>query len=246
MTHHDLALSMEGVSKSFGNKFVLEDINLDVSKGEIIYIIGKSGAGKSILLKTLIGLLRADQGKITIEGHSISSLDVYAWQALRKKIGMVFQMGALFDSINVYNNIAFMLKRFSDKSEEEIQDIVVSKLRMVGLSDIGHLYPSSLSFGMQKRVSVARAIAGAPSILLYDEPTTGVDPISAQAINDLIVHLSQELRVTTLVISHDLPSAIKIANRIAMLYMGKFIIVDTPANFIRDQHPAIKEFLKAI
>jgi phospholipid/cholesterol/gamma-HCH transport system ATP-binding protein len=209
--------------KSFGGKKVLDGLNLDIKKGETVVIIGQSGSGKSVLIKHLIGIIRPDKGEIFIDGTEICCLSEDEFFKLRKRFGMLFQGAALFDSLTVEQNVAFGLERYSDFSEEEKQKTVRESLARVGLRGIGDLMPYELSGGMKKRVGLARAIAYGPEIILYDEPSTGIDPIRADAINDLIIQMKNEMGVTSVVITHDMVSAYKIADRIAMLYEGKIV-----------------------
>ena len=236
-------ISIHDLYKSFGAKKVLEGINLKIHQSEIFFIIGQSGIGKSVLLKNIIGLMKPDSGKIFIDSHDIFSLNNEEVNELRKKIGVLFQMSALFDSISIFENVAFTLKRFTKKTEDEIKDIVVQKLKLVGLENVEDKMPSELSEGMQKRVGLARAISMDPEIVFYDEPTTGVDPLLAAAINDLIQKLNDELRVTTVVVSHDMKSTLSIAHRVAILHEGKFMMIGTPSEFREASEPLIHQFV---
>ncbi|MDH5718282.1 MAG: ABC transporter ATP-binding protein [Spirochaetia bacterium] len=237
-------IEIKNLTKSFGDKKILNGINLDIHKGEIMYIIGKSGAGKSVLLKHICALMMPDSGSIYIEGNDIFSISKKELEKIRKKVGVLFQMAALFDSMTVFENVAFSLRRFTKKSNEEIKTIVSEKLALVGLKSVEDKAPSSLSGGMQKRVGLARAIALDPEIVLYDEPTTGVDPILASAVDDLILTLSRELKVTTLVISHDMNSTFKVASKAAMLYDGKFILTGEPEEFKECKDPIVNQFIR--
>ena len=227
MTH----VRLENIAKSFGDKHVLKGVDLDIQRGEIIYIIGKSGSGKSVTLKNITGLLRPDSGRVLIDGADVHSLGDAELNVLRKKMGVLFQMAALFDSMSVYENVAFAPRRFTTMREPEIRELVREKLEMVGLRGVEHLNPSSLSGGMQKRVALARAIAADPEIIFFDEPTTGLDPIMADVINNLIVDCVKRLGATTVSITHDVASARKIADDIAMIFKGE-IIWQGPANTI--------------
>lgn len=237
-------VSIKNIHKRFGPKVVLDGVSLDIYKGEIIYIIGKSGTGKSVMLKNITGLMKPDKGEIFIYDKNIITLDDRGWLDLRKKMGVLFQMAALFDSMSVFENVAFTLRRFTDKPLEEIRETVKEKLRLVGLSGVENLRPSSLSGGMQKRVGLARAIALEPEIVLYDEPTTGVDPILASAVDEMIRLLNKELKVTSIVISHDMKSVFRTAHRVAMLYDGNFILVGTPQEFKENNDPVVKQFVE--
>ncbi len=232
------------VHKSFGSNYVLRGANLKIIKGESVVILGGSGSGKSVLLKHLIGLLAPDKGTITVDGADLSKLDENDLNELRKKFGMLFQAAALFDSMSVWENVGFGLKRHTKLSDKEIKEIAVEKLRHVGLTGIEDRMPSDLSGGMRKRVGLARAIAMEPEILLYDEPTTGLDPIMADAINDLIVEMREKLKITSVAITHDIKSAYKIADRIAMLYNGEIIETGSPDNIRNTLNPIVKQFIE--
>ena len=226
---------MKNVSKRFGNKQVLDGININVAKGESFVIIGGSGSGKSVTIKSSLGLITPDSGEITIDGENVIGLGNRERETLMQKLGMLFQGGALFDSLTVWENITFALRQGKNAlSHDNAKELAVAKLKQVGLAaDEANKFPSELSGGMQKRVSLARAIAGDPEIIFFDEPTTGLDPIMADVINDLIVKCSQELGATTITITHDMASVRKIASRVAMLYQGK-MIWDGSVNFIDD------------
>lgn len=229
--------------KSFGKNHVLRGVNLRIEKGESVVIIGGSGSGKSVLIKNIIGLLRPDSGKVIIDGIDITVLKEKELYEVRKKFGMLFQYAALFDSLRVWENVAFALIRQKGLKEEEARKIAVEKLRMVGLVGVEDLMPSELSGGMKKRVGLARAIAHEPEILLYDEPTTGLDPIMADAINDLIIEMRNKLNVTSVAITHDMNSAYKIADRIAMLYNGVIIETGTPEKIKNTKNPIVRQFI---
>ncbi len=229
--------------KSFGQKEVLKGVNLFIEKGESMVIIGGSGSGKSVLLKHIIGLLRPDKGSVFIEGLDITKLNEKNLYKVRKKFGMLFQGAALFDSLKVWENVSFFLMRHRGIREKKAKEIATEKLRLVGLVGVEDLMPSELSGGMRKRVGLARAIAHDPEILLYDEPTTGLDPIMADAINDLIIDLKTKLHVTSVAITHDMHSAYKIGDRIAMLYDGKIIEVGTPEEIKNSSNPIVRQFI---
>ncbi len=231
------------IYKRFGGKEVLKGACLHIKKGESMVVIGGSGCGKSVLMKHVIGLLRPDSGQVFIDGQDIANMSNKELRQTRKKFGMLFQMAALFDSMYVWENVGFGLLEHTDLSEADIKKIVTQKLNMVGLSEVENLKPAELSGGMRKRVGLARAIAMDPQILLYDEPTTGLDPIMADAINDLIIDMQQKLNVTSLTITHDMVSAYKIADRIAMLYEGKIIEVGSPDEIKNTQNPIVKQFI---
>ena len=232
------------VYKSFGSNHVLRGLNLEVKCGESMVVIGGSGTGKSVLIKCIIGLLRHDRGEIFVDSQEISHLGEEQWNELRKKFGMLFQRDALFDSMSVWENVGFGLRRHTHRSDDEIKSIAVEKLKLVGLENIERLMPAELSGGMRKRVSLARAIAMEPAILLYDEPTTGLDPIMANVINDLIVTMREKLEVTSIAITHDMNSAYRIGDRIAMLYKGEIIEVGTPDEIKSSSNPIVQQFIQ--
>jgi phospholipid/cholesterol/gamma-HCH transport system ATP-binding protein len=229
--------------KSFGTLQVLRGVSLKVEKGESMTVIGGSGSGKSVLLKHIIGLLFPDNGRVIIEGQVLNDLDEYELNEMRKKFGMLFQGAALFDSLTVWENVGFGLKQHTKLSDKEIRKIATEKLALVGLKDVEDKMPSELSGGMKKRVGLARAIAMDPAIILYDEPTTGLDPIMADAINDLIIDLRKKLGVTSVAITHDMHSAYKISDRIAMLYKGQILEVGTPDEIKATQDPVVHQFI---
>lgn len=239
----DSVVELRDVHKAFGEKKVLEGVSLDITKGEVFYIIGKSGSGKSVILKHITRLMEPDAGEIFLFGKALSEQDENSMNDIRLKMGVLFQMSALFDSMTVFDNVAFSLRRFTDKAPEEIEELVYEKLKLVGLSGIEQAKPADLSGGMQKRVGLARAIALGPQVVLYDEPTTGVDPILASAVDDLILSLNKELGVTSIVISHDMTSVFRTADRIAMLYEGNFLKVGSPDDFKESSDPVIRQFL---
>lgn len=217
-------IRLRGVRKSFGPKVVLDGIDLDVGEAESVVVIGGSGSGKSVLLKCILGLLEPDSGVIEIDGRNVVGLPRAEREAFMHKFGMLFQGGALFDSLPVWENVAFGLIQGEGMARAEAHDVALAKLAQVGLGeDVARLSPAELSGGMQKRVSLARAIATEPEIIFFDEPTTGLDPIMADVINDLIVKCVRELGATAMSITHDMASARKIADRVAMLYHGKII-----------------------
>jgi phospholipid/cholesterol/gamma-HCH transport system ATP-binding protein len=234
---------VKDVYKSFGSNRVLRGLNLEVSRGESMVVIGGSGTGKSVLIKCIIGLLHHDRGEIYVDGQEISQLKAEEWKELRKKFGMLFQRDALFDSLLVWENVGFALRRHTSLSDDEIKGIAVEKLKLVGLENVESLMPAELSGGMRKRVSLARAIAMEPAILLYDEPTTGLDPIMANVINELIVSMREKLDVTSIAITHDMVSAYRIADRIAMLYRGEIIEVGTPDGIKASANPIVQQFI---
>lgn len=231
------------LQKSFRTHDVLRGVNLDVDKGESMVIIGGSGSGKSVLIKHIIGILRPDHGRVYVAGEEISQLNESDLNEVRKKFGMLFQAAALFDSLSVWENVGFGLKQHTHLVDQEIREIASEKLAMVGLYDVEDLRPSELSGGMQKRVGLARAIAMEPDILLYDEPTTGLDPINADMINNLIIDMREKLNVTSVAITHDMVSAYKIADRIAMLYKGRILQVGTAKEIQSTEDPYVRQFI---
>jgi len=240
----DPKISVRGVHKAFGAKKVLNGVDLDIAKGESVVIIGGSGTGKSVLLKCILGLLEPDQGSIHVDGHSIVGLSGRAREKVNQQFSMLFQGAALFDSLPVWENVAFGPLADKTITRKDAKDFAVEKLAQVGMApEVATLFPNELSGGMQKRVGLARAIAGNPEIIFFDEPTTGLDPIMADVINDLIVKVTKELGATGLSITHDMASARKIADRIAMLYHGE-IIWQGPADSIDDcDNPFVQQFI---
>ena len=229
--------------KSFGPNQVLRGVNLEVGRRETMVIIGQSGSGKSVLLKHLMGILRPDSGEIWIDGLEITRLRDEEVLKITRKFGMLFQAAALFDSMTVGQNVAFGLERHTKHPPEEIRQIVTDSLERVGLKGIEDLMPYELSGGMKKRVGLARAIAYRPEIILYDEPSTGLDPIRADSINDLIIQTKQDLCATSVVITHDMVSSYKVADRIAMLYEGRIIETGTPAEIQDSTNPVVRQFI---
>jgi len=239
-----LKIQLSNVCKSFGQQAVLDNLNLTVDANRITVIIGKSGGGKSVLLKHVIGLLKPDSGKIIIGDHEITALDDKQLNEVRKNFGMLFQEAALFDSMTVGENVAFPIREHTGLSKKEIKIIVKEKLHQVGLRDVTAKMPSELSGGMRKRVGLARAIALDPKIILFDEPTTGLDPIMCDAIDRLIVKTQQHTGATCLVISHDIDSTFKIAHKVAMLYDGSIIEYGPPEKIKCSENPIVKHFIE--
>jgi len=229
--------------KSFGGKKVLQGVNLEVDKGETLVIIGQSGSGKSILVKHLIGLIAPDKGEIFVEDVDITRLSEEDLYKVRRKFAMLFQGAALFDSLTVLENVRFGLERYTDLSHTKIDEMAREALQRVGLRGVDDLMPFELSGGMRKRVGLARAIAYNPEIILYDEPSTGIDPIRADAINDLIIQMKKDLNVTSVVITHDMVSTYKVADRVAMLYQGKIIAAGKPEEIRESKNPVIQQFI---
>ena len=231
------------LEKRFGAKKVLNGLDLTITDGESLVIIGRSGCGKSVLLKHIIGLLKPDSGHIFIDERDITAMNDAELNELRKRFGMVFQGAALFDSMTVAENVALPMREHARMSEQAIRDRVTEKLRLVGLEGVEDVHPASLSGGMKKRVGLARAMAIDPEFILYDEPTTGLDPIMADAINDLIRSLQTKLAITSVAVTHDMRSAYKIGDRIAMLHGGKIIYEGTPIEIQKCEDPAVCQFI---
>jgi phospholipid/cholesterol/gamma-HCH transport system ATP-binding protein len=242
MTGHSM-VEISGLNKKFGDHQVLTGLDLQVRRGESMVVIGGSGSGKSVLIKHIIGLIRPDAGEVKVDGVDVSALKGRDLNEFRKRFGMLFQGAALFDSLNVEDNVGFALREHTALNRGEIRKKVEEKLAMVGLYGVEHLWPAELSGGMKKRVALARALAVEPRILLYDEPTTGLDPIMADAINDLILELRHRLHMTSVAITHDMVSAYKIADRIAMLYRGRIIAVGSPEEIRESPDPVVQQFI---
>ena len=241
-----MIIEIQNLYKKFNNSPVLNDLSLSISKGETCVIIGRSGCGKSVLLKHIVGLLKPDQGKVLVSQKEVAALNELELNALRSKISMVFQGGALFDSMNVAENIGFSLIEHTHISPKKILERVDESLVLVGLDGIGNLMPSELSGGMKKRVALARAICIRPEIILYDEPTTGIDPIAADSINELIRSLHDKLKVTSIVVTHDMKSAYHIADKIAMMYKGKIILEGSPKDIRESKNSIVHQFINGI
>ncbi len=237
-------IAMRDVKKSFGSKKVLDGVNLTVAPGESLVIIGGSGSGKSVTLKCILGLIRPDEGSITIDGVETTSYSSHDRDQMMDKFGMLFQGAALFDSLRVWQNVAFGLIQGRKMDKDEAHDIAIKKLAQVGLgAHVGDLYPAELSGGMQKRVGLARAIATNPEIIFFDEPTTGLDPIMADVINDLIVDCVKDLGATALSITHDMASARKIADHVAMIYEGRIIWYGKVSELDHSGNPYVDQFI---
>ncbi len=238
-------IEIKHLQKTFGEKHVLKDVNLNIPKGKTTCILGGSGSGKSTLIKCLIGLLEVSGGQILVDGRDITKItSEVKLAALRRRFGYLFQEGALFDSMSVGQNVTFGLKYLTDVPEKDYPKIIKEKLALVGLrEDVAKLNPSELSGGMKKRVSLARVLAVEPEVILYDEPTTGLDPIMSDIISDLIIDLKAKLGVTSIVITHDMHSAFKIADYIAFLYEGNILLYGTPEDFRKTDNPYVKQFV---
>jgi len=241
----DLFVEFRDVNKTYGTKQVLCGADLKVYRGEVLVILGGSGSGKSVTLRHMLGLEAPDSGRVIVEDEDITDHPEEELYRVRKKFGMLFQSGALFDSMTVFENVAFPLREHADMSEEEIARAVREKLGLVNLPNTENLMPVDLSGGMRKRVGLARSIVLDPKMILYDEPTTGLDPITAQKINELIIDLQSKLNVTSVVVTHDIQSAFSVGDRIAFLNKGVFEWVGTMEDARSSDHPVLREFLKA-
>lgn len=236
-------IRINNVHKSFVGNRVLRGVNLEIKKGETITIIGGSGCGKSVLLKHIVGLMKPEVGEIEVDGQEITRLGMEELAEVQKKFGMLFQGAALFDSLTVGGNISFGLRMLTDLDEREIKKRVSEKLSLVGLEGIEQLMPAELSGGMKKRVALARAIAMNPEYILYDEPSTGLDPIMADVINNLILDLQEKLKITSIVVTHDMVTAYKVSDRIAMLYEGRIEEIGTPEEIRETKNPVVRQFI---
>jgi phospholipid/cholesterol/gamma-HCH transport system ATP-binding protein len=240
-------IAIRGLHKSFGVQHVLRGLDLDIDRGKINIIIGGSGQGKSVLMKLLMGLLKPEQGQILVDGQDIVPLNDVEWAKLRRKYGMVFQYAALFDSLNVVENIAFPLIERYHLSKDEIMVRVRDLLQKLDLSNVGGIeqkFPAELSGGQRKRVGLARALIDRPEILLYDEPTTGLDPVATKNVDDMIIRASQDFGVTSVVISHDMASTFRIADRVSMLYEGKILVSGTAQEVLHSGYAPVQEFVQ--
>ncbi|MCC6239156.1 MAG: ABC transporter ATP-binding protein [Phycisphaerales bacterium] len=236
-------IELKNLHKRFGRLVVLDGVDLSIEAGQSLVILGASGSGKSVMLKHIVGLLRPDEGEVWFSGIRIDTLPERQLMPIRQRFGFLFQMGALFDSLTVAENIAFPLIEHTHKSASEIRQIVAERLRMIGLPGIGQKMPADLSGGQRKRVALARAIALEPEVILYDEPTTGLDPIRSDVINELILRLKRQLKITSIVVTHDMQSAFKVADRIVMLADGKLIADGTPQQIRQSDNPAVQRFV---
>jgi phospholipid/cholesterol/gamma-HCH transport system ATP-binding protein len=236
-------IEINNLKKRFGKKEVLRGVTLSIKTGETMVIIGRSGCGKSVLLKHMVGLLKADEGEVRIDGQVISKMSQAELYTIRTKFGYLFQGAALFDSMTVGENVGLALKENYQMSEQKIREVVAEKLALVGLPNIEQMKPSELSGGMRKRVGLARALATNPEYIFYDEPTTGLDPIMSDAIDTLIKDLSQKLRVTSVVITHDIQSVYKVADRVAMMHEGKIYFLGNPTDLAETQDIIVRNFV---
>ena len=240
----DVKIELRNVEKRFGEREILRSASLQVERGKTVVILGGSGTGKSVLLKCVLGLEPIQGGEILVDGNEVQDLHGNARMELMAKFGMLFQGAALFDSMTIWENVAFVLLQQGMK-RAEAKEVAIEKLQMVGLKpEVGEQSPASLSGGMRKRAGLARAICHNPEIIFYDEPTTGLDPITADVINDLIIKLQAELKCTSLMITHDMPSAFKVADKLAFLYEGKFVAEGTPEEFRTTKNAMVRQFVE--
>jgi len=236
-------IRISGLKKRFGPKVVLDGVDLSIERGETRVVIGRSGEGKSVLIKHIIGLLEPDEGTVEVDGIRLDWRKKESLVRVRSMVGMLFQGAALFDSLNVHDNVAFALVEQGRLGSAEIDRIVQEKLELVNLPGVGHLMPAELSGGMKKRVGLARALAAGPQVMLYDEPTTGLDPINADAINKLLHDMQRKLEVTSVVVTHDMTSAYEVADRISMLHLGRIIETGTPEEIRATGNPLVRQFV---
>jgi phospholipid/cholesterol/gamma-HCH transport system ATP-binding protein len=236
-------IEIKDLKKTFEDNQVLLGVNLVINKGETLVIIGRSGCGKSVLLKHIIGLMKPDEGQVIIEGQDIAKISVKELYKLRAKFGFLFQGAALFDSMNVGENVGLALQENTRMKPDEIKKVVAEKLELVGLPGTEKMKPSDLSGGMKKRVSLARSLATDPEYILYDEPTTGLDPVMSDAIDDLIKELTMKLKVTSIVVTHDIFSVYEVADKVAMMHDGKIYFYGTPQELIKSEDELVKDFL---
>jgi phospholipid/cholesterol/gamma-HCH transport system ATP-binding protein len=240
----DAMIRIVDLKKDFDDLKVLKGVNLTINRGETVVVMGRSGCGKSVLLRHIIGLMRPDSGKVFVDGIDVTELEEDELYELRKRFGMLFQAGALFDSLSVLDNVGLGLREHTDLSDEEVRKIACDKLDMVGLGRLDDKKPAELSGGMKKRVGLARAIAMDPPVVLYDEPTTGLDPIMADVINGLIRDLQKRLGITSIAVTHDIKSAYKIGDRLALLYDGKIVFEGTPEETRSTSNELVRQFIE--
>ena len=238
-----IAVALHGVQKQFGDKTVFRSVDLEVRRGEALTVLGPSGVGKSVMLKLIIGLLHADGGQILVDGQDVTQLDERGFVEVRRKVGMLFQGAALFDSLSVGDNVAYGLYEHYHLSDDEVRARVAECLGWVGLPGIEQMRPADLSGGMKKRVGLARALAPGPEVILYDEPTTGLDPTNTRRINELIVSLKQRLGVTSIVITHDMESALAVSDRVALLSRGRIVLTTDAGEARRAPPPPLQRFM---
>ncbi len=233
------------VHKSFHGKEILRGMTLLVRRGEVLVILGGSGTGKTVCLKHIVGIIAPDAGRVFVNGKNVTNFDENQFLPIRRRVGFLFQGGALFDSMSVYDNIAFPLQEHTRLSAEEIKVKVMEKLKLVGLETTAHLMPNNLSGGMRKRVALARAIVLEPEALLYDEPTTGLDPITTKWVTKLMRNVHEQLNITSIIVTHNIQSAMSVADRIAFLYRGRIKFVGTPEEIEVCDDPIVQEFLRS-
>ncbi len=239
-----MSIEMEDVHKAFGSKVILDGVSLDVREGETLAVIGASGVGKSVLLKTIVGLLPPERGRVTVDGEVVTELKREQLYEMRRRVGYVFQFAALFDSMTIADNLTMGLRRIRGMTEAEMAERVAEALRLVDLEGYDDQYPAQLSGGQRKRAGLARAIITHPKYLLYDEPTTGLDPVTTAVIDRLITKLDQELNVTSVLVTHDMKSAYRVSDRIAMLHEGRIRFVGTPAEIQSAEDPVVRGFIE--
>ncbi|HEY0672051.1 MAG TPA: ATP-binding cassette domain-containing protein [Longimicrobiales bacterium] len=239
-----MSIQLQNVSKSFGPRVILDQLSLDVRDGETVAVIGSSGVGKSVLLKSIVRLLEPEQGRIVVDGEVVAELAKEQLYELRRRVGYVFQFAALFDSMTVHDNVAMGLRRIRGMEDDEITQRVQESLRLVEMQGFEDRLPGQLSGGQRKRVGLARAIATRPKYLLYDEPTTGLDPVTTSVIDGLILKMRDELKVTSIVVTHDMKSAYRIADKIGMLYQGRIRFIGTPAEVQEASDPIVRGFVE--
>jgi phospholipid/cholesterol/gamma-HCH transport system ATP-binding protein len=234
---------VRGLTKAFGRHVVLSGLDIDIFAGEVITIIGESGSGKSILLKAMMGLLDADAGTIRFDGEEVTGQTEREWTQTRRRIGMLFQESALFDSLNVYDNVSYALQEQTTMTEDEIAQRVEETLALVGLPGIEHMSPADLSGGMRKRVALARAVAVRPEVVFYDEPAEGLDPINVTRVNRLLLGLQKSLNVTSVVVTHNLKAAFAISDRLALIHDGAVAATGAPEALLESEDPVVREFI---
>lgn len=237
-------IELRGLTYAVDDRVILDHVDLTIRPGEIFAVMGLSGSGKTTLLRLITGLIAPTDGALFIFGQNIVGMPEEELNTLRARMGLVFQFGALFDSLSVYDNVAFRLHEHARESEDAVRPVVAEKLRLVGMSGIEDKFPAELSGGMQKRVGIARVLVGNPEVLLYDEPTSGLDPVIAATIDELIVQLRQELGVTEVIVSHDVTSVMRMADRIGLLYQGALRLVGTPEVFRTSTDPVVRQFME--